>query len=226
MGATGGAGPTGPTGVGIQGPTGATGPSGNAGATGATGATGAGVAGPTGATGPKGDQGETGPSGPPGSTGATGLTGPTGDVGPTGGTGTAGAPGATGATGAAGTSTAFRTTLDTIEIDPEGTTVSGTLNLGSGSYVLSAKLHVSRPADSPGSVFDVSCGLVQAPPGTVIDSAAISTATGESRALSLATTVQLNAPASFFVSCVAGGADATANRIQLVAIRVDDVEIQ
>jgi hypothetical protein len=111
-----------------------------------------------------------------------------------------------------------------VAIEPGGTMVSGTLNLDTGSYVLSAKLHLSRPEGSVPPPFDVMCALADNE-ANVIDSATVSVAADESRMLTLASTAVVNGSASFFVTCAAGGDDATAESIQLIAIRVDSVQI-
>jgi hypothetical protein len=112
-----------------------------------------------------------------------------------------------------------------VTIPLAGTTVSGTLDLQSGSYVLSAKLHLSRPAESVPPPFNVTCVLVDQAM-TVFDSATVTVAAGESRTLTLSSTAVLERSASFFVTCVPSGDDASANSIQLIAIRVDSVSEQ
>jgi hypothetical protein len=111
-----------------------------------------------------------------------------------------------------------------VAIEPTGTTVSGTLNLDSGRYVLSAKLILSRPEGSLPPGFAVLCVLADNA-ANIIDDATVTAAAGESRAVALASTADVSGSASFSVTCIPGGDDATATSIQLIAIRVDSVQI-
>ncbi len=147
-GATGAQGPAGATGVqglkGDPGATGATGPSGPAGTQGIQG-----TKGDTGATGATGSQGIQGIQGIPGPTGSTGSTGATGAIGPQGAAGATGPQGATGpgvpTGGTAGQilvkqsgtnfDTVFKTParLQTVAVNPAGTTVTSGVMAGLGS---------------------------------------------------------------------------------------------
>jgi len=160
---------------GAQGPAGANGANGTNGVDGAPGAQGAagvngvdgaaGSQGPAGAAGPAGAQGPSGVAGPAGPTGPQGLVGPSGAVGATGATGAQGAAGATGAqgpigfTGATGAqgpvgpgadgwvnTTAAGQSFTTTEV------TLATLNLPTGTYLLSAKASIQRTAGSQGTV--------------------------------------------------------------------------
>jgi hypothetical protein len=228
------AGPTGPAGApgiqGVAGPTGPQGPPGPpdgppgpTGPTGAVGTTGppgpAGLPGAAGPAGPAGLQGAAGPAGPTGAIGATGPSGATGAQGPAGATG---AIGATGATGQAGTSTVFRTFRGATPIEAPETLVSGILSLEPGSYVLSAKLSVAHSGLLPS---DVTCILDGDGLADPLDAATVTLGVGQSQALSLASTEVIGAQGTVFVACTGGQAGSTALSVQLIAIRVDTVQI-
>jgi len=102
--------------------------------------------------------------------------------------------------------------------------VSGELTLGPGSYALSAKLHVTgQSTDS-----SITCVLDGDQQPQELDSTKVTVAMGKTEALSLASTVEVTGtPENFVVSCVAdAGNSATADKIQLIAIRVDSVSVE
>ena len=102
--------------------------------------------------------------------------------------------------------------------------VSGELTLDPGSYALSAKLHLTAPSILPPSPFNVTCVLDGEQQPQELDRTR-TTVAGPDVGASLASTVEVHgSPRKFFVSCVAdSGNDATAENIQLIAIRVDSV---
>jgi hypothetical protein len=97
--------------------------------------------------------------------------------------------------------------------------VSGVLSLEPGSYVLSAKLYVTHSE----STMIVTCMLVGGGPDP-LDLTTVTVHMGEFQALSLAGTEVIASPGTVFVTCT-GQTGATALSVQLIAIRVDTVQI-
>ena len=105
------------------------------------------------------------------------------------------------------------------------TQVSDTLNLGSGSYVLSAKLYAAHTGGPSSSALNVTCMFGGEDLEDADDSATITLQPDEFHALSLASTVSVDGSVSVFVACSASEDNATALSVQLIAIRVDSVQI-
>jgi hypothetical protein len=227
------AGPEGPVGAqGSPGVDGAQGPQGPAGADGADGATGpegpAGPEGPQGppgadgadgATGPEGPAGPEGPQGPPGADGADGATGPQGPQGPAGADGADGATGPQGPQGAVGPrgpSDAYWTSVASVAV-PNSSAAISSLGLETGSYVVWAKSWFQNAGIGSASV---TCTLDAA---GELDEARLAVAAGSVGTTTLVGVVTLASSGSVSLLCTDGGgvADATANDVRLVAIRVE-----
>jgi hypothetical protein len=145
-------------------------------------------------------------------------------TGPTGASGTSGTAGATGPTGPAGMSSAKRVVRDMAAIGTAPTTVSGTLVLDPGSYVVSAKLSATFTQDGPHPMtIELTCQLLQG--GTMIDDVATTVAANQTEALALASTAVVSgSPSNLTVMCAADvDVAVTATSVQLIAVRVDDV---
>jgi hypothetical protein len=215
------AGPAGPVGpVGAQGPPGvdgAQGPQGPVGADGATGPEGpAGPEGPQGLPGADGADGATGPQGPQGLAGADGATGPQGPQGLAGADGATGPQGPQGAVGPRGPSNAYWTSVASVAV-PNSSAAISSLGLDAGSYVVWAMSWFQNAG--LGSA-PVTCTLDAA---GELDEARLAVASGSVGTTTLVGVVTLASPGSVSLLCTDGGgvADATANDVRLVAIRVE-----
>ena len=105
------------------------------------------------------------------------------------------------------------------------THVSAALDLGPGSYVLSAKLYAAHTGGPGSSALTVTCMFDGEDLEDADDSTTITLQPGGFNALSLASTTKVEDSASVFVACSAGEDEATALRVQLIAIRVDSVQV-
>jgi hypothetical protein len=187
-------GPAGP--IGPAGPEGPTGAQGSPGVDGAQGFQG--PAGADGATGPEGPAGPEGPQGPPGADGANGATGPEGAAGPR------------------GPSDAYWTSVASVAVPNTAGAISS-LGLETGSYVVWAKSWFQNAGIGSASV---TCTLNAA---GELDEARLAVAAGSVGTSTLVGVVTLSSSGSISLFCTDGGgvADATANDVRLVAIRVE-----